>query len=71
MREDYVYRDYPGKFPADNIEDLMSISNRLSKNPMSDGSAFVRFEYKKIKDADGKEWITDIKIVSLPKRATE
>lgn len=71
MRENYVYRDYPGTYPSDNIADLLSISNRLSKNPMSDGSSFVRFEYKTTKDDDGKEWITNIKIVSLPKAVSE
>lgn len=67
MRDDYVYRDYPGTFDADNLEDLMAISNRLAKNPMSDGSTFVRFEFKRFTDPAGKVWLTDIKIVSTPK----
>jgi hypothetical protein len=71
MREDYVYRDYPGTFPADNLEDLMSISKRLAKQPMADGSTFVRFEFKRTKAGDGTEYISDIKIVSSPKKVAE
>ena len=69
MREDYVYRDYPGRFAADKLDDLMVVSKRLAEGAMSDGSTFVRFEFKRVKDEAGKEWITDIKIVSTPKES--